>query len=39
MANIYLKKILYDKIIKLGLDPSTFTNECVEKAIKELDKK
>jgi len=31
MANIYLRKQLYDELVKRGLDPSTYVNRLVEK--------
>lgn len=33
MANIYLKKKLYDELIRKGLDPTKFVNELVEKEL------
>jgi len=36
MANIYLKKKLYDEIVRRGFEPTTFVNDSVEKALKEV---
>jgi len=36
MPQIYLRKELYDKIVKLGKDPSKFVNDHVEIALEEL---
>ena len=36
MANIYLRKTLYDEIIRLGKDPSSFVKELVENELKRL---
>lgn len=39
MANIYLKKTLYDEIIRLGKDPSSLIKELVENELKRLREK
>lgn len=39
MANIYLKKQLYDEIVRLGFEPKDFVHDSVEKTLKELKKK
>jgi hypothetical protein len=35
MPTIYLRKDLYDAIIKRGEEPTNFVNRVVEKALKE----
>lgn len=36
MANIYLKKSLYDELIRLGITPSDLINELVKKHLEEI---
>lgn len=38
MANIYLKKNLYDELIRLEINPSTLVNELVENHLNEVRK-
>jgi len=33
MPMVYLKKELYDELVKLGKDPAKFVNELVEKKL------
>lgn len=35
MANIYLRKELYDRLVRRGFNPTEYVNELVEKALKE----
>ena len=36
MPMIYMKKNLYDELVKRGLDPAKFVNQFVEKHLKEF---
>ena len=36
MANIYLKRELYDEIIRLNLDPKIVVNDLVDGYLKQL---
>ena len=38
MPTIYLSKELYDKMIKLGKEPSQFVNTVTEEALKKLER-
>jgi len=38
MANIYLKRELYDELVRRGLDPKEVVNDLVEKHLKEGSK-
>ena len=38
MANIYLRKELYDKLVRKGLDPTKWVNELVREKLKEMSK-
>lgn len=38
MANIYLKKNLYDELIRLEINPSDLVNELVKNHLKEVKK-
>ena len=37
MANIYLKKKLYDELVRKGFDPTKFVNELVSKKLADMN--
>ena len=36
MANIYLKKRLYDELVRRGIDPTKYVNEVVSEKLDEM---
>ena len=36
MPALNLKKVLYDELIRRGIDPTKFMNELVEKKLREM---
>ena len=38
MPTVYLRKDLYDRIVRMGNDPSSYVNKVVEKSLREGEK-
>lgn len=38
MPALNLRKVLYDELIRLGINPTKFVNDLVEEKLKELSK-
>jgi hypothetical protein len=39
LANIYLKKKLYDELVRRGFDPTKFVNELVSEKLADMNDK
>lgn len=37
MSNVYIEKDSYNRIIRLGREPSKFVNEAVKEKLKEIE--